>query len=540
MNLNEGEKRSGETPLHSWKEIGAYLQRNEVTVRRWEKREGLPVHRHSHTSRASVYAYPSEIDAWRAGRRVAAEPAVARPLWKIPAFAVTLALCVIMVGNGVRQVSAQQGAPQARQIWGNALGGGADSVSADGRYIVYADWESGNLAVHDVVAGTNRRLTNTGGWTPPASGWAEASAISPDGSQVAYSWWDSSKPFDASRPFSYEVRVVPLHSKEIAAPRTLLTYDQGGIVPLGWTPDAKRLYLERRAADGTSQLAVLSLGDGSVSVLKSMGWMAAQARVSPDGRYIAYDPPAGEGAPSSDIAILAADGSSDNVIVRHPARDFSPMWSPDGRSIVFLSDRTGRISLWSVPVANGKAGGEPVLVKADAGQILPKGITNTGALYYEIGGSGARNVYVAELNRDMKATKPPVLLSERFLNSNFHPAWSPDGESIAYYSWREGYYRRPLGPLAPEVSTVLVIHSTKTGQERDVPLPLQVPAYKINAEPKWFPDGRSVLVAGWVSQRPGLGYFRVDLETGKTVLVHRPDEQGLSPARMDLSPDGKS
>jgi hypothetical protein len=67
--------RKGESPLQSWKEIGAYLQKDITTVRRWEKKEGLPVHRHTHERRSTVYAYPSEIDGWRASRKVAAYPA---------------------------------------------------------------------------------------------------------------------------------------------------------------------------------------------------------------------------------------------------------------------------------------------------------------------------------------------------------------------------------------------------------------------------------------------------------------------------------
>jgi len=51
-----------EKRLESWKEIEAYLKRDFRTLRRWEKEEGLPIHRHSHKSRSSVYAYPSEID----------------------------------------------------------------------------------------------------------------------------------------------------------------------------------------------------------------------------------------------------------------------------------------------------------------------------------------------------------------------------------------------------------------------------------------------------------------------------------------------
>jgi TRAP transporter TAXI family solute receptor len=55
--------------LDSWKEIAAYLKRDVATVRRWEKREALPVHRHLHQKLGSVYAYTSELDAWLEGRR---------------------------------------------------------------------------------------------------------------------------------------------------------------------------------------------------------------------------------------------------------------------------------------------------------------------------------------------------------------------------------------------------------------------------------------------------------------------------------------
>ena len=51
--------------LESWKEIAAYLGRDVTTVRRWEKREGLPVYRLQHSKLGSIYAYTSELDAWR-------------------------------------------------------------------------------------------------------------------------------------------------------------------------------------------------------------------------------------------------------------------------------------------------------------------------------------------------------------------------------------------------------------------------------------------------------------------------------------------
>jgi TolB-like protein/Flp pilus assembly protein TadD len=54
--------------LESWKEIAAYLNRDITTVQRWEKREAMPVHRHLHDKRGSVYAVPNELDAWRRSR----------------------------------------------------------------------------------------------------------------------------------------------------------------------------------------------------------------------------------------------------------------------------------------------------------------------------------------------------------------------------------------------------------------------------------------------------------------------------------------
>ena len=52
--------------LDSWKAVAGYLRRTERTARRWERHEGLPVHRLSHHDRSSVYAFKSELDAWRA------------------------------------------------------------------------------------------------------------------------------------------------------------------------------------------------------------------------------------------------------------------------------------------------------------------------------------------------------------------------------------------------------------------------------------------------------------------------------------------
>jgi serine/threonine-protein kinase len=65
--------------LDSWKEIAAYLNRSERTVRRWEETEELPVHRLQHDKRGSVYAYTRELDGWRVSRRVVEDTADEAP-----------------------------------------------------------------------------------------------------------------------------------------------------------------------------------------------------------------------------------------------------------------------------------------------------------------------------------------------------------------------------------------------------------------------------------------------------------------------------
>ena len=64
LHMTEGRGR-----LDSWKKIAKHFNRDVTTVQRWERREGMPVHRHVHDKQGSVYAFRSELDAWWEGRR---------------------------------------------------------------------------------------------------------------------------------------------------------------------------------------------------------------------------------------------------------------------------------------------------------------------------------------------------------------------------------------------------------------------------------------------------------------------------------------
>ena len=83
--------------LDSWKEIAVYLGREVRTVQLWEKSEGLPIHRQQHARQGSVYAFKSELDAWREARKTA--PVEKFPRRPIALAGSTAALILIAVGG---------------------------------------------------------------------------------------------------------------------------------------------------------------------------------------------------------------------------------------------------------------------------------------------------------------------------------------------------------------------------------------------------------------------------------------------------------
>jgi hypothetical protein len=58
------QRNTPQKTLECWKQIAAYLDRSERTVRRWEATEGLPVHRLGHEKQDTVFAFKHEIEAW--------------------------------------------------------------------------------------------------------------------------------------------------------------------------------------------------------------------------------------------------------------------------------------------------------------------------------------------------------------------------------------------------------------------------------------------------------------------------------------------
>jgi Tol biopolymer transport system component len=538
---SSAESTIAESPLESWKEIAAYLERDVSTVRRWEKRENLPVRRYLHQTRSSVYAYPSELDSWKSTRQPRSDDAFLTPPRRATA-AVGLALAVMLALGAVASgplLTPTRAAAQPldgivnRQVWAgpgvDAMGG----LSPDGRYLSFVDWGTCDLAVRDLSTGENRHLTDQG--SLGCDEFAEYSVVSPDGKLVAYAWYN--------KEGAYELRVVGLDG---SGRRVLLPgRTEDWLCPVDWSPDGSRILVNllRNAFSeepSVSESVFVSLKDGSVRAIKSPALPAGSGswtwleRLSPDGRYVVYDGAAREGSEQSDIFLLDLDEGRESPLVQHPAVDGGAVWTPDGKKILFVSDRTGGMGFWSIDVADGRARGRPRLVKADIGQFdRTIALTHDGSLYYAVN-AGMRDVYIADLDPETgRVEGTPKPLASRHVGANMWPSWSPDGKYLAYSRERGA---RANGPG----SLSIVIRSVKTGEEREIPAPPR------QLHPvRWFPDGRSLLATSWDATRKSVDDYRIDVRTGEARLLRRGKGGGpfgpyVNPLWPDLSPDGRT
>jgi Tol biopolymer transport system component len=374
--------------------------------------------------------------------------------------------------------------------------------SWDGRYLSTEDWRTGDLAVFDLVTGQIRRLTDKGSWAENANEFVINSTMSPNGKQVAYTWVNY-----GTRGEPYNLRVIALAKG--AKPRILYHNDEvEWIKASDWSPDGKHVLALLSRKDLGHLIALVSIADGSMRVLKTFDWRyPANAGFSPDGQWIVYDFPPAEDSLERDIFVLAVDGSHEFHLVEHPADDSVLGWAPDGKAVLFASDRQGSRDAWLIHISKGKPGQAPEVVKKGIGSIQPMGFTRSGSFYYGVTAT-ANDVYVATLDPATgELLGPAKKISQRFEGNNISPDWSPDGKYLAYAYQRRG----GGGGVTPSSSWSLLIYSLATGEERELPLGLTNVS---NLTLRWSPDGRSLLAPG--RDRKGRkGIYRIDAQTGE-------------------------
>ena len=242
-------------------------------------------------------------------------------------------------------------------------------------------------------------------------------------------------------------------------------------------------------------------------------------RFSPDGKFIAFSFIRDGNPPHGDVFLMTSDGRNEIVIAGHPADDNLLGWTPDGKGLIFLSDRSGTWDIWTVRINGGKQQGEPELLKKDFGcysGVL--GIAPDGTFYYKVS-TPSGGLYSGTIDLETgKILSSPAQVLTRYTGPPYNLAWSTDGKYLLYLSRRGG-----IGPG----NNLITIRSDSTGEER-----ILKPYLRFVNQMSWAPDGRSIYAVGLTVTESGL--FQIDTETSTPVKLKA---QGFAPR---LCRDGKT
>jgi len=356
-------ERPLEDRLDSWKEIATYLNRDVTTVQRWEKREGMPVHRHLHDRMGSVYAFRSELDAWKRRRNLQAaqedennppSPIPSLPIhspliWTSLRWKLVLPLVVFLAVLSLARVLWLQ---RTEHFWRNTI--------ANARFQTITDFD----------------------------GVAEAAAVSRDGHFVA---------FLSDRDGPMDVWVTQVGSGEFhnlthgSAPELV----NPSVRTLGFSPDDSLVTFWVRKQDSTNGIgiwAVPMLGGVPRPYLEG----TAEFDWSRDGSRLVYHTP-GPGDP-----LFVSDGShrsEDRPIFTAPAglHAHFPLWSPDSTFIYFVQGALpDKLAIWRI----SPVGGTPERITSNAERVsYPVLLDRRTLLYLANDADGGPWLYSMDVER---------------------------------------------------------------------------------------------------------------------------------------------
>ena len=548
--------------LDSWKEIAAYLNRDVTTVQRWEKREGMPVHRHLHARMGSVYAFRADLDAWARSRKLLPtqengyeapspdppaqpQPAISRSRWR---------LVLPLAAGGALAVVAGLWLQRTEYFWRSPIADArfqaitefdgveqAAAVSRDGHFVAFLSERDGQMDVWLTQAGSGEFHNLTRGSSPGlVNPSVRTLGFAPDGSLVTF--WIRKQ--DVSSGGDIGIWAVPTLGGQ---PRPYLE----GVAEYDWSPDGSRLVYHTPGpgdplfvSDGTRRL------DDRRILAEPDGLHCHFPLWSPDKAYIYFVQ--GSLPDKLDIWRITPDGGTPERITSHQGRvshpvlldrrtlmylssdsDGSGPWlhsidverriphrltsgldrytslaaSADGRRLV-VTRTTPKRTLWRLRIADSP-------LEAPAAARIPLA-TGTGfsprlgpnyLLYVSANGKSESIWKLA----DGTATELWSGLGARVFGG---PAISPDGRSVAFSVRQRG------------LSLLYVMQADGTKAR------IVTDSLDLQGAPAWVPDGQSITSAAGDQGVPRL--FRVPVDGRSPALFVK--EYSVDPA---WAPDGR-
>jgi len=422
--------------LDSWKEIAAYLSRGIRTVQRWEREEGLPVHRLLHDKRGSIYARKDELAAWWETRRLTlANPAASEPvdspitprLERITRAAAMISWPALSSDARLLAYVSDAGRDgETPQIWVQQIGGGASIclTSGDREYsklsfspgdtrIIFTAADASGQSVYEVPAlgGVSRLLKRS----------SSHACYSPDGQWLAY------VPLDGAG--------VRIAAHDGVGFRTIGS-ELVDITSVTWIPDGRFLMVQARPnPEREPEWWILPVGGGPPTdtglnrSLREKGTFPLPGLAAWVGHSLVF---AGVGAVGLNLyrqrlapSSLQPVGPTEQLTV---GNESSSMPAAASGRVVFVSSSVAS-NLFSLAIdANGVAQGSPRRMTRGPGPIGYLTATRDfRTLAYFAARIGQGDVSMRDLASGAESVAPPGPAGGKS-----YPAISPSGRQLAY------------------------------------------------------------------------------------------------------------
>jgi Tol biopolymer transport system component/DNA-binding winged helix-turn-helix (wHTH) protein len=361
------------------------------------------------------------------------------------------------------------------------------TFSPDGNQIAFAwDGEKGdNLDIYVKQVGTEALLRLT---TDPAEDidplW------SPDGRAIAFTR------FKGESAELYLISPLGGPERKIAERREIRHWVRSIVLHTSdWSPDGKWLAIsEATSSRDPVNLFLLSPESGEKRRITTPPTGAngdGNAVFSPDGKTIAFVRYGSGGA--SDLYLASLEGAAPRRLTFDNATIMKLAWMPDGREILFLSNRSGGgfSSLWRIPAS----GGTPALVESAGTDLSGFAISRRSNRLAWSQTIANINVWQIELAGTTTLRHPAKTLISS-TRQDVSPQFSPDGRKIAFASNRTGNWE------------IWVCDSDGRNAA-----PLTSFNHSITGSPRWSPDGRQIVFDARVEDSADI--YVVNVEGGK-------------------------